>query len=190
MSNYARSSNDGVKTSGRSDLDLFESLSDCRSVEELHSATSRIAKQLGFEHFIYGVRVNLPLIQPYQFVLSGYPKAWRERYIDAGYENIDPTILHCGRDRRVTPMIWRNQGFRNGLVAKLWGEAKEFGLASGASFPVQGKNGEAAMLSLATSLSPRHANQDITDTLGQSQLLAYYLHEAVQRVVLTKLVNL
>ncbi len=172
------------------DLDLLESLSGCESVEELHAATARIAKQLGFEHFIYGVRVNLPLTQPYQFVLSGYPKEWRNHYIEAGYENIDPTVVHCCRDRRVTPMIWRNQGFRNGLVAKLWGEAKEFGLASGASFPVQGRNGETTMLSLATSQSPRHAYRDIADTLGQSQLLAYYLHETVQRVVLTKLVNL
>jgi hypothetical protein len=175
---------------GTIDLDLLESLLGCQSVEELHATTARIAKQLGFEHFLYAVRVNLSLTRPYEFVLSGYPKEWRTRYTEAGYANIDPTVLHCGRDRRVIPMIWRNQGFRNGLVAKLWGEAKEFGLASGASFPVQGKNGEAAMLSLATSLSPRHANRDITDTLGQSQLLAYYLHEAVQRVVLTKLVNL
>lgn len=178
-----------VEPSDRDDLGLFESLSGCRSVEALYASTARIVHQLGFEHFIYGVRVNPPLAQPYQFVLSGYPKAWRERYIDAGYENIDPTILHCGRDRRITPMIWRNQGSRNGAVAKLWGEAKEFGLVSGASFPVQGKNGEVAIFSLATSLSPRQANRDVTDTLGQSQLLAYYLHEAVRRVVLTKVVN-
>ena len=189
MSNCARSSKDGVKTPGRSDLDLFGSLSDCQSVEELHAATTRTVKQLGFEHFIYGVRVNLPLTQPYQFVLSGYPKEWWARYIEAGYEGIDPAVLHCCRDRRVTPMIWRNQGFRNGMVAKLWGEAKELGLASGVTFPVQGNNAEIALLSLATSRSPRQANRDITDTLGQSQLLTYYLHDAVQRVVLSRLVN-
>lgn len=189
MGKHARNSSDEVTTYGRDDLDLLESLSGCGSIEELYSATSRIAKHLGFEHFIYGVRVNLSHAQPYQFVLSGYPKEWRNHYTEAGYENVDPTVLHCYRDKRLTPMIWRNQGYRDGLVAKLWGEAREFGLTSGVSFPVQGRNGEATMLSLATSRAPRQANRDITEVLGQSLLLAHYLHEAVQRVVLNKLVN-
>lgn len=185
MSNYARSSRDSVKTAGRGGLDLFKSLSDCCSIEELYSATSRIVKHLGFEHFIYGVRVNLPMTQPYQFILSGYPKAWFQRYIEAGYENIDPVVHHC-IERRVTPLIWSNQIFRNNPAKKLWGEAKEFGLASGVSFPVQGRNGEIAILSLATSLTPRQANKDIAETLGQGQLLALYVHDTVQRVVLSK----
>ena len=188
MGKHARNSSDEVTTYGRDDLDLLESLSGCGSIEELYSATSRIAKHLGFEHFIYGVRVNLPLAQPYRFVLSGYPKEWRNHYVEAGYEAIDPTVLHCCRDKRVTPMIWRDQGSRNGVVAKLWDEAKEFGLVSGVSFPVQG-TGEAAMLSLATSRSQCHANRDITNSLGQSQLLAYHLHEAVQRVMLRRSVS-
>lgn len=189
MSKHARSTKDGVKPTGRSDLDLFGSLSDCLSVEELHAAVARIVKQLGFEHFIYGVRVNLPLAQPYQFILSGYPKAWFQRYIEAGYENIDPVVHHCIIQKRVTPLIWSNQVFRNKPATKLWGEAKEFGLASGASFPVQGRNGEIALLSLATSLSPCQANKDIADTLGQGQLLALYIHDAVQHVVLNKALN-
>lgn len=172
--------------SGKVGLDLLESLSDCRSIEELYSTTSRIAKQLGFEHFIYGVRVNLSLTRPYQFVLSGYPKAWRERYIEAAYENIDPTVLHCGRDRRVTPLIWSKQDFCDEPVAKLRAEAMDFGLANGASFPVQGKNGETAMLSLATPQKHSRAMRDIVETMGRAQLLACYLHEAVQRLVLSK----
>jgi len=172
--------------SGTADLDLFESLLGCQSVEELHAATARIAKRLGFEHFLYAVRVNLSLTRPYQFVLSGYPKEWRTRYTEAGYENIDPTILHCGRDRRVTPLIWSNKVFGDLPVARLRAEAKDFGLASGASFPVQGRNGETAMLSLATPRVHRQANRDTLETIGRAQLLACYLHEAIQRVVLTK----
>ena len=171
---------------GTIDLDLLESLSDCQSVEELHAATARIVNQLGFEHFLYAVRVNLSLTRPYEFVLSGYPRAWRNHYTEAGYANIDPTVLHCGRDRRVTPLIWSGQAFQDIPVAKLRAEAKDFGLASGASFPVHGRNGESAMLSLATPQGHRRANRDILETLGRSQLLACYLHEAIQRVVLTK----
>lgn len=172
--------------SGVVGIDLFESLLGYQSVEELYAATSRIVTHLGFEHFIYGVRVNLSLTRPYQFVLSGYPKEWRTHYIETGYETIDPTVHHCIKDRRVTPIIWGSQVFRNQSAAKLENEAKEFGLASGASFPVQGRNGEAAMLSLATPRANRQAKHDILETLGRAQLLACYLHEAIQRVVLTK----
>jgi DNA-binding CsgD family transcriptional regulator len=174
------------RRSGTVSLDLYESLSGYQSVEELYAATASIVKQLGFEHFIYGVRVNLSLTRPYQFVLSGYPKEWRTHYIETGYEDIDPTVHHCIKDRRVTPIIWGNQVFRNQTAAKLEGEAKEFGLANGASFPVQGRNGEAAMLSLATPRASRQAKHDILETLGHAQLLACYLHEAIQRVVLAK----
>lgn len=186
MNECAQTPVNSKESPGMVDLDLLESLLGCESVEELHSATARIVNQLGFEHFLYGVRVNLSLTRPYQFVLSGYPKEWLTRYTEAGYENIDPAVLHCGRDRRVIPMIWSGQTFHDVPTAKLRAEAKDFGLASGASFPVQGKNGEAAMLSLATSRGHRHAKCDILETLGRSQLLACYLHEAIQRVVLTK----
>lgn len=183
---HAQGSNNCVESPDRDGLDLFESLSGCRSVEALYTATARIVHQLGFEHFIYGVRVNLSPGQPYQFVLSGYPEAWFQRYTEAGYENIDPVVHHCIIERRVTPLIWSNQVFRDKPAKKLWGEANEFGLAGGVSFPVQGINGERAILSLATSRSPRHANRDIADTLGQGQLLALYVHDAVRNIELIK----
>lgn len=182
---HAQVSKNCVESPDRVGLDLFESLSDCRSVEALYASTARIVHQLGFEHFIYGVRVNLPLTQPYQFVLSGYPETWFQRYTQAGYENIDPVVRHCV-ERRVTPLIWSNQVFQNQPAKKLWGEAKEFGLASGVSFPVQGRDGEMAVFSLATSLAPHQANKDIAEMLGKGHLLALHIHDAVQRVVLSK----
>lgn len=168
------------------ELDMFESLLNCQSVEELHAATVRIVKQMGYEYFLYGVRVNVSLTHPYQFIFSGYPKEWRGHYNEAGYENIDPTVQHCLVDRRVIPMIWNRQAFRTRSSLRLLGEAKESGLASGASFPVQGSHGEAAMLSVATSRDSRQAEQDIVAMMGKAQLLACYLHEAIQRIVLSK----
>jgi len=186
MIEYAQNPVNSTDSPGMVDLDMLESLTDCQSVEELHTATTKIAGLLGFDHFLYGVRVNLSLTRPYQFVLSGYPKDWLSRYHEAGYANIDPAVLHCGRDRRVTPFIWNGQAFQGLPEAKLRAEAKDFGLANGTSFPVQGRNGEAAMLSLATFQTNRQAKSDILETLGRAQLLACYLHEAIQRVVLTK----
>jgi len=166
------------------DLALFESLLNCGSVEDLHTSTAEIVKKLGFEHFLYAVRVNISLTRPYHFLFSGYPKEWRDHYEASGYASIDPTVQHCAK--KVIPIIWDGHVFSAKPAQKLKSEAQDFGLTNGASFAVHGGHGEAAMLSLTTSRNSRQASQDIVATLGSAQLLTCYLHEAVQRIVLSK----
>jgi len=168
------------------DLELFESLLNTCTTDDLHSAISRVTQDMGYEHFIYGVQVNISLTRPYQFILSGYPRDWREHYEKAGYAHIDPTFRHCINEKRVIPVIWNSKVFSSRPAARLMSEAKDFRLASGASFAVHGRNGEAAMLSLASSRSSKQARTDIVGTLGKAQLLACYIHEAIQRLVLSK----
>ena len=155
------------------DLSLFESLLNCSTVEELHTIAATISRQMGFEHFLYGVQVNTSLTRPYQFILSGYPKQWRERYVELNYQEVDPTLHHCVK--RVTPIIWRNQVFKGRDSAKMQGEAKEAGLTHGASFAVHGGRGEVAMLSLATSRSARGADSDIVANSAKHNLLNIFL---------------
>ena len=69
---------------------------------------------------------------------------------------------------------------------QMMSEAADCGLESGASFAVHGGHGEVAMLSLASSQKPLQARKDIVTALGSAQLLTCYLHEAIQRIVLSK----
>ena len=154
------------------DLDLFESLLSCSTVEELHATTTAISKQMGFEHFLYGVQVNTSLVQPYQFILSGYSKQWREHYIEMNYQAVDPTVRHCITNKRVVPITWDDSVFKEPINARFMGEAKEAGLRYGASFAVHGGRGETAMLSLATCRAAREARSDVAVSLAQGQLLA------------------
>ncbi|SOD39866.1 LuxR family transcriptional regulator [Nitrosovibrio sp. Nv4] len=165
-------------------LNLFESLLNCETVEELHASTTAIARQMGFEHFLYGVQVNTSLTRPYRFILSCYPEAWRKHYDEAGYANIDPTVSHCARTS--IPIIWKNEIFKGRKEARVRSEARDCGLVSGASFSVHGGHGETAMLSLATARESREAQDDIIEMMGKAQLLTCYLQEAVQRIVLSK----
>jgi LuxR family transcriptional activator of bioluminescence operon len=165
-------------------LNLFESLLNCNTVEELHTSTTAIARQMGFEHFLYGVQVNTSLTRPYRFILSCYPEAWRKHYDEEGYANIDPTVSHCAKTS--IPIVWKNEIFKGRKEARVRSEAKDCGLVSGASFSVHGGCGEAAMLSLSTSRESREAQDDILAVMGKAQLLTCYLHEAVQRIVLSK----
>ena len=167
-----------------SNLSLFESLLDCGTVEELHRNATAIARQMGFEHFLYGVQVNTSLTRPYRFILSCYPENWRKHYDEEGYANIDPTVVHCAKTS--IPIIWKNELFKGRREARVRSEAKDCGLVSGASFSIHGNRGEAAMLSLSTSRESREAQDDIVAMMGKAQLLTCYLHEAVQRIVLSK----
>ena len=166
------------------DLDLLESLLNCSTVEELYAKTTIITKQMGFEHFLYGVRVNVSLTRPYHFIFSGYPKEWWEHYSASDYMKFDPVVHHCAT--RVIPVVWDQHVFSGKQGVRIRGEAKEFGLANGASYPVHGGHGEVGMLSLTTSRNSRQAKQDIIASMGKAQLLSCYLHEAIQRIVLSK----
>lgn len=169
------------------ELGMLESLAKCRSMEDLHAATHALVKQIGYEYFIYGVQVNTSITSPYRFIFSGYPNEWRDHYVREGYLEKDPTVLGCIRDRRVIPMIWNAEAFAATPDAvRLYDQALESGVGGGVSVYVQGGRGEAAMLSVATPMAPKRAQRDILGTLGRVQLLGCYLHEAVQRVVLSK----
>jgi len=165
-------------------LQQFESLLNCATVEELHASTTGIVTQLGLEHFLYVVQVNVSLTRPYHFIFSGYPKEWRARYDEQEYAKIDPAIHHCSKS--VIPFLWDRQRFSSRSAIKLIGEAGEFGLATGASFSVHGSRGDSAMLSLATSRKSKESKGDVVAMMGNAQLLTCYLHEAIQRIVLSK----
>jgi DNA-binding CsgD family transcriptional regulator len=168
------------------DLDIIESLLNCASVDELHASTKKLVHQLGYKHFIYGVRVNASLAHPYQFVFSGYPNDWLTHYAESRYQDIDPAFIHCIKQRRVTPIVWNEQTYAKPDVARMLGEAGEHGVRAGVTFSIQGGHGEAALFSLATRVDEQEARNDVRNTFAQAQLLACYLHEAIHRTVLTK----
>ncbi|MGH8582297.1 MAG: autoinducer binding domain-containing protein, partial [Gammaproteobacteria bacterium] len=64
-------------------LDRIEAFSGCDSLDTLYAATKSIVADMGFDYFIYGVRVATSLTNPYQFVFSGYPPEWRRHYVQA-----------------------------------------------------------------------------------------------------------
>lgn len=167
------------------DLDLFESLLNCSTVEDLHASAGNITRDFGFDHFLYGVQVNTSLTRPYQFILNGFPDGWRARYLEQNYQNIDPIFNHCITKKQTTPIRWKNEVKKGHKEAAMWGESRDFGLRTGVSFAVHGGHGEAAVLSLTTKSESTSVGQQILQVMGRAQLLACYLHEAVQRIVLS-----
>jgi len=79
--------------------------------------------------------------------LFDYPPAWTERYHEAGYVAIDPTVLHGRRSQ--TPLVWSDELFAS--TPQLWAEARSFGVRFGRAQSGLDANGVGGMLTLARS---------------------------------------
>lgn len=164
--------------------ELIDSLSKIKTVDGLHSACSALCEQFGFDRFLYGARLPTSFVKPRIISISGYPKEWRDRYTEAGYIAIDPTIIHCASN--LLPIRWEQivpQEKENEQVRCFMGEARGFGLQSGVSFAVHSPHGESAMLSLATQITHASARSHINNAMPFAQLFAIHLHENVRRIL-------
>jgi LuxR family transcriptional activator of bioluminescence operon len=164
--------------------EIIEALAKAGTVEEIHALCCAICERHGFDHFIYGASLPTSFVTPHLCIISGYPKEWRDRYQELGYQGLDPTVRHCAS--HITPIAWDAIGpleKADRVVTRLMGESREFGLKSGLSLPVHGAGGEFGMLSLAANADPEKMRQRIREILPEAHLLTAYLHEAVRRVV-------
>jgi len=164
------------------DLALFESLLSCNTVEDLHAKTSLITERMGFDHFLYGVQLQMESSPPWHFVLSGYPDEWIQRYMDASYQKVDPVVHHCAQ--KVIPIFWDDFSALQVAPKNMMNEAKDFGLVSGLSFPLRGLGSDFGLFSVS-STNKIKARQEVAHTVSSMQLLATYLHQSVLRIVLS-----
>src|SRR5690349_16098329 len=127
--------------------ELTAAIASAPDIPDVAEACRRVAHALGFEHFIFGFRTPISLTQPCQFILSGYPRAWREHYDRNSYLAIDPVIARSLGS--IMPFGWDELDQGDPRVARLFHEAAEHGLRHGFSVPVHGGGGEGGVLSLA-----------------------------------------
>lgn len=185
--------NAGTELSVTACNELIEGARQVATVEELHALCASLSERAGFDYFLYGAILPVSLARPQTVVVSGYPDDWWARYQAQGYMRIDPVVQHT-LSHQTLPLDWHEispQAYaESGAVRQFLSEAGDFGLASGVSFPVQGQNGECAILSLATSAEHREARGRIIEAMPFAQLLAGYIHEAGRRIFSDEVVTL
>ncbi|MCL4471140.1 MAG: LuxR family transcriptional regulator [Gammaproteobacteria bacterium] len=161
----------------------FEPILNASSLTELAREVRQAIRHLGFQHYLYGARVQNQGGETLQYIFSGYPEEWMQAYQAARHIEIDPIVEHCFLRNSATPVMWDNRLFNTPERRMFWEEAQGFGVASGLSVPVRASRGEVALFSAANPERGRDAVEHQAQMAGMMYVLSGYLHEAIRQLV-------
>lgn len=171
----------------RSDLIRFheelERFATVRTPEELTQVFGGLARELGFDAFVYALRIPTTLSDARMIVLPGYPESWLAHYFEQAFYVDDPVVAYCRE--HVVPIPWHALAPRvsdSPAAARVMNEATAFGLRAGLSMPVHSPYGEMGILSVAVDRASNATREQVEHARPFVQLLAGYVHEAVRRV--------
>lgn len=105
----------------------------------------RFAERLGFRWFAY---ISLSTDAP--SIISSYPKAWTDRYVECGYQQLDPVVHRARRERRA--FVWNGHALGTVKTARerrFFGEAAAFGVRAGLTVPISAGFGRTVAFTLA-----------------------------------------
>ncbi|MGS0740412.1 autoinducer binding domain-containing protein [Glaciimonas sp. GG7] len=140
------------------------------------------AKDLGFDYCAYGMRMPLPISQPKLIRFNNYSSSWQQRYEEANYLEVDPTVVHAAQS--TIPILWSDT-----IVAAsrpFWEDAQGHGLKVGCAQSFHDGRGNVGLLSL--SRSEDHLTiKELGDISLKISWLAQIAHQALSRLLVEKL---
>ncbi len=164
--------------------ELLHEVNRTSSDTEIFSTIEGAAKGLGFEFCGYGLRAPWPLSKPKMRWLSNYPEAWKKRYQEARYFDIDPTVQHARRSQ--SPIVWSEALFSG--VPELWREAQSHGLRHGWAQSAFDSCGVGGMLTLARSDRPL-TSDELAENEVKMRWLVSTAHLSLKRVLMPALMD-
>lgn len=151
------------------------------NIKQLEVLLLEESKRLGFDSFVYALRVPTSFSNAQVIMLDGYPDGWVKRYFEAAYYEADPVMAWCVK--YIVPLRWSDLALEPGSRAeRMMLEAAEYGLRDGVTMPVHSPQGELGILSLSLDAPPDRARVITERALPYVQLLASHLHQAVRRL--------
>ena len=119
-------------------------------------ALEKASAVLGFDYAAFGIRMPLPMSNPRFIMANNYSTEWQQRYAQANYLAVDPTVAHGLHS--VLPLLWDQKVFD--VAPAFWEDARGHGLKVGWAQSSIDVHGAVGMLTL----SRTH------DVLGPSEL--------------------
>jgi DNA-binding CsgD family transcriptional regulator len=114
--------------------------------------------------------------------LTNLPPKWVAHYAEEDYAAADPVIKDCAQGR--LPILWTESYRSNSRTAhetRMMDDAWENGVRRGLTIPIHGPKGEFGMFSLNSELPDDEFYRQTAETKYDAQVIAYHLHDAVQR---------
>jgi LuxR family transcriptional activator of conjugal transfer of Ti plasmids len=111
-----------------------------------HKVAGRFAERLGFRWFAY---IKHSAGKP--TIISSYPRDWTARYVECGYQQLDPIVRRAKRDNAAFAWNSRLPGLiRTAQQRRFFGEAASFGVRGGLTVPIRAGFGRTAAFTLAS----------------------------------------
>jgi LuxR family transcriptional regulator, quorum-sensing system regulator BjaR1 len=159
---------------------VVEDLRMGKTEADMLSALNKAAGFFEYEHFFV---TGLPeqrgeSLAPYT-LLSGWPEAWNNRYIENGYLDADPVVYRMRRSS--DPLMWDEAPFsrEDAAAARVMNEAPDFGLVCGLSIPIHSIQGFTA----GACFSARHRVRWMGQRRAALQLIAIFAHSRTASIV-------
>ena len=122
---------------------ILEELEQADTLEKLYTVTRLMRDSYQVKHVVYywvnSVGEN--------YGAGTYTEEWAERYIEKGYNKIDPVVLGCFQ--RFDPANWKDFDWSSKPARDFLKDALDHGVgAQGLAIPIRGPNGQYAVLSI------------------------------------------
>lgn len=146
------------------------------TLAELETVIASIRDCYRLSHLVFHVVRLGASDADHPLILSTYPSAWTEYYIENDFFAVDPvvTVSRVG----LLPVDWSSLDRKNATTRRFFREADTYGVGRfGLTVPIRGPAGERSLLT-ATSNSTEHGWRALrADCKPDLQLLAPYIHE-------------
>lgn len=177
-----------------SQLYTFEDLLTAGSHAEIAAFMERHAGNLGYGRFFYSPllvagdashffkddhHIVAAEMLHTKNIFSTYPASWIRRYQEAGHVARDPVVARIATSN--LPIHWDADELQS-MRSRVFDEAREHGLATGITIPVNGFDHTRALFSVASEQAPERSQRHTDAVSGLAVLTALHLHEAVRRL--------
>ncbi|MBD9418004.1 autoinducer binding domain-containing protein [Achromobacter sp. ACM04] len=161
--------------------DLLLATNSATTEQAVFTKVAAAALDLGFTYCGYAVGTALPFTNPQVIMISNYPTVWQERYAQARYVEVDPTVKHCSQS--ALPIVWSERVFAK--TPELWDEAQAAGLCVGWAQSNLDAYGTGGMLTLARQ-KEQLSDEELLSKELRMRWLVTVAHLALSRVLLPR----
>jgi DNA-binding CsgD family transcriptional regulator len=116
--------------------------------------------------------------------MTNLPPLWVAHYVEETYADADPVVRDCLSSR--LPIRWTESyraNARSAAETRMMEDAWENGIRRGLTIPIHGPRGELGIFSLNSNLNDKEFMRVSDTTKYDTQVIAYHLHDAVQRTL-------